>query len=263
MKEDEVDPHFDVDIVGEGQPVMLIHGFLEEKGMWSFFLPELEHRKVILPDLPGHGENKNIAVPETIEDFADLMADLLEATGEESADIIGHSMGGYIAAAVAEKYPDKVRSLCFFHSSAGEDPEEKKTARSQAIEVVQKDHRKYVRGMITGLFEPSRKEELAEAIEALIKSAGELAPEVITACLSAMRDRRDHQKVLRDSGIPVAYLLGDRDAALPNERMKKEVESVQPDQHLFLEGVGHMSQLEAPQAAMEFLKKWLETNAQS
>ncbi len=257
------DPHFDVDIMGEGPAVLLIHGFLEEKGMWSFLLPELEGRKVILPDLPGHGENKNIAVPETIEELADLMADLLEATEVDAADIIGHSMGGYIAAALLERHPEKVRSISFFHSSAGEDPEEKKTARNQAIEVVQKDYKKYVRGMINGLFEPSHKEALSETIEALIGAAGNISPGAIIGCLAAMRDRKDQVKTLQETTVPIAYLLGDKDAALPLERMKKEVESVQPDQHLFLEGVGHMSHLEAPDAAVVFLKKWLEANAQS
>lgn len=256
------DQHFDVDIMGEGSPLLLIHGFLEDKSMWTFLLPELEGHKVILPDLPGHGDNQTIAMPEGIEHLADLMADLLQATEVEKVDVIGHSMGGYIAASLVDRHPEKVRSVCFFHSSADGDPEEKKKVRDQAIEVVGKDHQKYVRGMINGLFDPSHKDSLRQEIEALIKTAGEIPPKAIAGSLKLMRDRKDQQRTIRKSGIPVAYLLGDNDASLPAERMKKEVESVQPDQHLFMEGVGHMSQLEAPEAAVNFLKKWLEANAQ-
>ncbi|MFK5997776.1 MAG: alpha/beta hydrolase [Rhodobacterales bacterium] len=65
---------------------------------------------VLAPDMPAHGLSKGDALAD-IEDMADWVAELLEAVGVTSANVIGHSQGGLIGLELAARYPDRVKSL--------------------------------------------------------------------------------------------------------------------------------------------------------
>lgn len=115
------------EIKGSGIPVMLVHGFTEDRRIWEPLLSGMENKyKWILPDLPGSGRSAyNKSLPE-IKDFAEVLHAITANENISKMVLIGHSMGGYISLAFTEKYPDKISALGLFHSSSYTDSVEKK-----------------------------------------------------------------------------------------------------------------------------------------
>jgi pimeloyl-ACP methyl ester carboxylesterase len=91
---------------GEGPPLLLVHGFGGAAWNFSELAPLLPGRRLIIPDLPGHGASSPLPAP-TLAGFADVLAELLDGP----ADVLGHSMGGVVALRLAERHPSLVRSL--------------------------------------------------------------------------------------------------------------------------------------------------------
>ena len=120
---------------GEGEVVVLIHGFAEDREIWSGITAALTDYRVIVPDLPGSGASA-LSQPLSIESMAEAVTEILKSADIQQAVIIGHSMGGYIALAIAEKHAEMMKALGLFHSSAFADSEEKKNTRRKNIQFI-------------------------------------------------------------------------------------------------------------------------------
>src|SRR5436190_21281962 len=98
-------------IIGNGDPVILIHGFGEDGDIWEKQIEFLQdHFQLIIPDLPGSGKSEMIG-DMSIEGMSELIKYILAEEKVERCIMIGHSMGGYISLAFAEKYPDLLSSF--------------------------------------------------------------------------------------------------------------------------------------------------------
>jgi pimeloyl-ACP methyl ester carboxylesterase len=95
---------------GQGPSLLLVHGF--GGAAWNFdeLAPFLTGRRLLIPDLPGHGGSAPLPAP-SIAGFADVLADLLDAEGIDEADVLGHSLGGVVALRLAVRSPSLVRRL--------------------------------------------------------------------------------------------------------------------------------------------------------
>ena len=115
---------------------MLVHGFGEDSRVWENQEAVLQqHFKLIIPDLPGSGKSA-LTEDVSMEGMARVLKEILDDLAIGSCIMIGHSMGGYITLAFAEKYPASLIAFGLFHSSAYADNEEKKTARRRGIEFI-------------------------------------------------------------------------------------------------------------------------------
>src|SRR5215210_649891 len=120
------------------KPVILVHGFGEDHSVWDQQARHLEKNcRLIVPDLPGSGKAKLGDV--SMEGMADHLKNILEEQSVSSCIMIGHSMGGYVTLAFAEKYPEMLAGFGLFHSSAYADSEEKKATRRKAIDFIRKN----------------------------------------------------------------------------------------------------------------------------
>ena len=120
-------------VFGSGKPVVLIHGFGEDCKVWKNqieFLIEKFH--LIVPDLPGSGKSEMID-DMSIEGMGEIIKTILDTEAPlnppQGGTLIGHSMGGYITLAFAEKYPEYLNGFGLFHSTAYADSNEKKEIR--------------------------------------------------------------------------------------------------------------------------------------
>jgi pimeloyl-ACP methyl ester carboxylesterase len=124
---------------GKGTAIVLLHGFLENQSMWNALVPVLSQKyRVITIDLLGHGQTEPMGYLQTMEDNADAVHEVLSSLRLRKAVFIGHSMGGYVALAYAELYPESVKGLVLLNSTAKEDSAERKTNRDRAIIAVKK-----------------------------------------------------------------------------------------------------------------------------
>ena len=96
---------------GEGPPLLLVHGLGGAAWNFSELAPLLPGRRLIVPDLPGHGASSPLPAP-SLTGFADVLAQIFEEQLlDEPVDVVGHSLGGVVALRLAERHPALVRSL--------------------------------------------------------------------------------------------------------------------------------------------------------
>ncbi|MDJ0335295.1 alpha/beta hydrolase [Salinibacterium sp. G-O1] len=91
--------------------ILLIHGITASHMSWPLIAAAFPQHRVIAPDLRGRGGSRSLPSPFGMPQHADDMNALLDATGTESAFVVGHSMGGFVAATFAAHYPDRVTGL--------------------------------------------------------------------------------------------------------------------------------------------------------
>lgn len=115
-------------------PIILIHGFAEDSTIWGNQVAYLKNsHQLLVPDLPGSGQSALLTGPTSMEELAETIKAILDAENITACIMIGHSMGGYIALAFAEKYPDSINALGLFHSTAYPDTAEKKQHAEKAL----------------------------------------------------------------------------------------------------------------------------------
>lgn len=253
-------------IEGKGKPVLLLHGFGENGNIWNKQVEDLkENFRLIIPDLPGSGQSEILEGKHTIEDYAEVVkaiADevILKNKKEHYSQfsLIGHSMGGYITLAFAEKYPEGLNSFGLFHSSAFADDEQKIIVRKKGIDFIRKNGSEaFLRTSIPNLFSEQTKKERPELVEELLNISKNIPSEVLIQYYEAMIMRTDTTKVLRSFLKPVLFIIGKYDTAVPlNSSMQQcylpTISSVNILQHS-----GHIGMWEEKELSILYLKKFL------
>lgn len=243
---------------GKGTAVVLLHGFLENKTMWKAFIPELSKKnRVITIDLLGHGETDCLGYVHLMEDQADMVHQVLHELKIRKAVLIGHSMGGYVALAFAELYPDNVKGLVLLNSTSRADSEERKINRDRAIVAVKQNHAAFVRMSIANLFSEDNRERLTDEIERVKLEALKTPLRGIVAALEGMKIRKDREVILHFAPYPILLILGKKDGVLTYEGNIDQIEGTKVQLTTFLDG--HMSHIENEAALkkvlVDFLKK--------
>ncbi|WP_461532602.1 alpha/beta fold hydrolase [Sinomicrobium sp.] len=228
---------------GSGSAVVLLHGFLENTAMWEGFFPILSSKyRVVAIDLPGHGKTGCLGYVHTVEMMADVVREVLRYLKIRKSVLIGHSMGGYVALAFAEKHPDAVKGLVLLNATARADSLARKQNRDRAIAAVKKNHRSFIRIAVTNLFRPKNRKLFREEIAKTKSEALKTPLQGIVAALEGMKERDDREVLLHFSPYKKMIIAGKKDPILPFDSLVEqtrgtEVELVEvPD--------GHMSHIE-------------------
>jgi pimeloyl-ACP methyl ester carboxylesterase len=99
-------------VAGEGLPLVLVHGLGGSAANWGELVPLLApRRRLIVPDLPGHGGSEPLAAVAGLDAFADRVAAVAEHEGALPAPVVGHSLGGAVVVHLALRRPDAVTRL--------------------------------------------------------------------------------------------------------------------------------------------------------
>lgn len=247
---------------GTGKAIVLIHGFTESSRMWSDFAKQLSKKhRVITLDLPGHGKSDCIGSIHTMEQMAEVVFTLLKRLRIGKCLMVGHSMGGYVTLAFAEKYPKILRGLCLFHSHCFADTSAEQENRNRTIGIVNQDKFSYVAQFIPSLFPVEVHKKFSKQIERLIHRASRMPKEGIIAALEGMKNRKDQTGLLKTTGLPVLFILGLKDARVPGTRIWDMVSLPAISEVLLLRDCGHMGFIESPVITYEtilgFTKKIL------
>ncbi|CAM4411745.1 pimeloyl-ACP methyl ester carboxylesterase [Paenibacillus endophyticus] len=252
-----------------GKAIVLLHGFCGSSGYWSKICPLLsEQYRVIMPDLRGHGGSSAPEGTYTMDLMADDMAELLAALHIEKVVMFGHSLGGYVTAAFAEKYPDKLSGFGLIHSTVMPDSEETKEKRLADMEAIrEKGISKYLYGIIPNLFTDEKLAELRSEVNDLIGVGQEMEARAVIATLEGMMQRPDRSHVLAEAKYPVLLVAGAEDAVIKPDDTFTVTSLDQPETtykypHILettFEDVAHMSLVEVSDQLARVMSTYLKT----
>jgi pimeloyl-ACP methyl ester carboxylesterase len=228
---------------GKGTAVVLLHGFLENKTMWDVYVSELSKKnRIITIDLLGHGQTESLGYIQTMEENADVVHEVLSKLRIRKAVLVGHSMGGYVALAFAELYPEKMKGLVLLNSTSKEDSSERKKNRDRAIKAVKKDYETFIRLSIANLFSEENREILIKEIEEVKIQALKTPLQGIVASLEGMKIRKDREFLLHTTTFPKLLILGKKDPVLNYDENLEQIKNT--DVVLVTFPDGHMSSIE-------------------
>lgn len=258
MQEVKLPAHIDQ---GEGMPVVLIHGFCESKAIWNGFIPTLAQKyRVIALDLPGFGDNEPLTHALTIGDMSEAVYQLLSHLGVDHSVMIGHSLGGYVSLGYGEKFPQRLRGLGLFHSTAYSDTAEKKQGRNKTISFIENyGIEEFVEEFVTPLFYEGRKKELKDEIRQVIEIGKRVPKSTVIETIKAMRDRKDRSKVLERASFPVLYIIGRNDSAVSITSSLQQLGLAPDTTAHVMNNTGHMGMLERPAETLRMLMQFLES----
>jgi pimeloyl-ACP methyl ester carboxylesterase len=245
---------------GKGRVVVLLHGYLGSKEIWQNTIQNLARSyRVIAIDLPGHGTTPNIGYVHSMELMAKCVKKVMDDLRLKKYVIIGHSMGGYAALAFAELFPENLKGLCLFHSTALADSDEKKKDRSRAIKLVKADKRVYTRSTIQNLFASKNLKYLKDEVAFATKIALATSKQGAVAALEGMKDRPNRDIILGLVEYPVMMVIGEHDNILSYQSLMEQANTIKKKQVLYLEHDGHMGFLESPRLVNKALRKFLRS----
>lgn len=210
--------------------VLLLHAFPLDKQMWEPQRAALVGHEVVAPRLYGRGR--------TMDEWADSIAN--ETKGDFA--VVGASMGGYCALALARRASERVRGLLLVGARPDADTEERRAGRADTIALIRNEGLEGLwRMMLPKLFHD---ESVAD--EQLVYRDTDA---LITA-LEAVRDREDSTDVVRSFSGPVQFVVGEFDPYVSAAELSEfDVRE--------LEGVGHLVNLERPDEFNEILRDFV------
>lgn len=237
--------------VGEGKPVVLLHGFGEDDSIFNAQINYLKtYFSLIIPQIPGTGNSAFIAYKPitelTITDYAHCINAILEAEKIATCVMLGHSMGGYITLAFAELYEYKLDKWGLIHSTAFADSAEKKEMRKKGIAAMDEyGGYAFLKNTIPNLFSEKSKAIYKHKIAALIENSKTFNTASLQQYYYAMMNRPDRTHVLKQTTKPVLFILGTQDIAAPLNDVLQQVYLPKKTYIHILNDVGHMGMIEA------------------
>lgn len=240
--------------------LILLHGFMENSLIWKYMEPSLSEIFTITKiDLPGHGKSDIIAETQTMELMAEEVKKVISHLNISDFHILGHSMGGYISLAYAEKYAKDLKSLTLFFSTYFPDDDEKKNIRRKSLRIIEESFPNYARAGVPNLFNPNE----LDVLEGEIEFAKEIALSTnnlgALVCTKGMIERTDKKNVIENGEFKILIIAGNHDNAVRTEQTIKNLPDRTNVKSYVLE-CGHNGHLEKPKICAEIINTELLHN---
>jgi pimeloyl-ACP methyl ester carboxylesterase len=226
--------------------------------MWLAQLDALaDMRRCVAMDLRGYGRSARTELDAlTMGLLADDVAGMIRWLGEERADIVSLSMGGYVTFALWQRHPQVVRSLALFDTRSAADSEQERARRADTAQKVLVQGRGWLAETLAPALLGSRP---SLAAQARLRSMIESTPyETIVASLSGMAQRADLTSLLPSISVPVLVAVGAEDNRTPPSMAQAIAAAIPGAQLLVVPGAGHLTPIETPQLASQALRSFLE-----
>jgi pimeloyl-ACP methyl ester carboxylesterase len=248
-----------VEIDGDGDAVLMIHGLGGSSNVWTSLAPEFSRMRTLRPDLPGSARSAR-ALPEgalTIERFAQAMLRVASAAGVERAHVVAHSLGTIVAFHLAVAEPRFVRSLALFGPLLAPADPARPALRARAQKCRQEGD--------------TAMQEIADALVQAATSAETKARRAVTVALVReflMRQPAEGYartcEALADAtpvdpaaiNCPALLVTGDEDAVAPAQEVRRIGRAIAGCEVEVLRGCGHWTPIEKPDECREFLRRF-------
>lgn len=241
---------------GKGGTIVFLHGFLENQSMWEVVTDKIaDKNRTIAVDLLGHGHSDCLGYIHTMEEQADMIYALISSLKLRKITLVGHSMGGYIALAFAELYPDSVKGLVLINSTSRADSELKRANRDRAIAAVKKNADLFIRLAIFNLFAESVNIEKSK-IEEVVRTAQKTSTQGVIAAIEGMKIRPEREVLLHFGPYPKLMVAGIKDTIVPMGEVTDQTHGTET--HLEVLDSGHMAVMEQPREIIALLQNFLK-----
>ena len=207
--------------------------------------------------MPGHGSTECLGYAHSMDLMAKCVKSVLDSLRLKKYIIIGHSMGGYVGLAFADLFPDHLKGLCLYHSTAYADSDEKKKDRLRAIQAVKANRGIYTKSTIKNLFASKNLKYLKDEISFALSIAKQTGKKGIIAALHGMRDRPRRDIILGLVNYPIMMVIGELDNVLPYDQLLEQSQLIKNKTILYLEHDGHFGFLESTKLSIKAIRKFL------
>lgn len=239
-------------------PIVLIHGFPLDSGMWDPQASALRAKgyQVLTPDLPGFGQAPPGNSLPSMESFAEDIHRLINLHGGKAV-VGGLSMGGYVTLALLRDFPENVAAAMLFDTRADPDSAEARQNRLQSIEQMKADGPgKLIDTLLGKLLSKHARPPLTECLRGLMQRQ---RVETIIAAQQAMARRHDQTDLLAQLKIPLLLVVGAEDGITPPSVAMALHNHVPHSMLVQIAHAGHMSNLEQPERVTAAIETFLAT----
>jgi pimeloyl-ACP methyl ester carboxylesterase len=244
---------------GQGLPVLLLHGFPLSSQLWEDVAVRLEDGfRVVAPDLRGHGDSEAPPGPYSMDALAEDVVGLADALGLDRFVLGGHSMGGYVAFRVADRWPQRLAGLVLVATRAEPDTEEAKARRQMGIERIRREGGEaFLQDFLPNLVSEHTRTHRPAVLARVWELARRLPDHVLVACLEGMMARPDSRPLLARLDLPALVVAGEQDAVVPLASAQAMAQALPRGRLVVATGAGHLPSMEAPELVASALRDFL------
>jgi len=246
---------------GNGTVIVLLHGYLESSEVWNGFAEKLKSEfRIISVDLPGHGLSDVYGEVHSMEFMATAVKNLVDSLDLKKVFLLGHSMGGYVALAFLELFPEYLLGYCLFHSQPFADTPAALEKRRREIEIVKagKKNMMYPDNVIR-MFAPSNLEKFSDSLRKSKDIASQIPGEGITAVLNGMMIRPSRLSFMEDGKIPCLWILGLMDNYIPCNIIRANVNLPPNARVIVLKESGHLGFIEEEENSLRAITEFVNS----
>ena len=244
--------------VGHGPPLVLLHGGLGDHRVWR---PQLEALAddftLVAWDAPGCGGSSDPPDTFRLGDYADVLAGVVRALDLGRPNVLGLSFGGGLALELARRHPELPRTLLLasaYAGWAGSLPAEEVQARvARALNDAKRPPAEWVGSYLPSLFTEAVTQEVVDETVAMMLDT---RPAGMVPMLRGFAEA-DLRDVLPQIRVPTLLLYGDADVRSPPAVAEALHDRIPTSELVVLPGVGHVSNLEAPEAFNRAVRDFL------
>lgn len=246
---------------GDGPPILFVHGFPLDHGMWKAQIEAMQGWRIIAPDLRGFGASNASSATTTMDRFAADLHETLDQLGvQEPVVFVGLSMGGYIAWPFMQQRMERTRALVLADTRVVADDEKiadgrRETARNvldRGVEVVEES-------TLEKLFSASTHRNNPAAVESARSMIRAANPEGVAGALLGMAERPDVNDRLASLSVPTLVVVGEDDGISSPTEMEGFSRAIPGATFVRIPNAGHMSPMENPKAFNEALTRFLNS----
>lgn len=251
------------DDTGAGSDVLLlVHGHPFNRSMWR---PQLEalrgtRWRVLAPDLRGYGDTTVVPGRTMLEVFAADLAALVDHLGIDRVAIGGLSMGGQIAMEFCRSFPDRVRGLLLAATfPQAETGAGKQLRNAMADRLLREGMDGYAGEVLPKMLGPRSIAALPAVADHVMAMMRATSPEGAAAALRGRAERPDYAETLARLDVPALVVVGSDDAFTTREDAERMRDLLAGSKLCWIDGVGHMPNLEAEAVFNRAMAEWLAT----
>jgi pimeloyl-ACP methyl ester carboxylesterase len=236
---------------GEGTPLVLLHAFPLSRKMWQYQYDGLTTQlRLVTPDLPGFGESARSSEQPDLGVMAEGVLGVLDRLELDRVLLGGVSMGGYVAMEVLRRRPQVVGALILADTKATADPETGAANRRRMADVLEegRNTRVLVHDVLPTVVGDTTRADRPETVALLREIVEDTDPLGAAWAQRAMAARPDSFETLRAVRVPTLVVVGEEDELSPPSDAEAMAASIPGARLCVLEGAGHLSPVEAPDA---------------